>query len=69
MKDFLGTFILSFIIVMLFFVFGGYLIFENIWMIIFLSSFIITLLIRVFIRQETRIENMEERIKKLECKK
>lgn len=66
MKNFLGTFIISLILCYVFLFFGGVLIFENFWAIIVLAAFIIAILITVFMHQETKIEELESRIKMLE---
>jgi cell division protein FtsL len=46
--------------------FGGAIIFENFWAMLVLVAFIIAILAIVFIHQETKIEELEARIKKLE---
>ena len=66
MKRFLGTFIISVILCYVFLLFGGSLIFENIWRIIIFVAMIIAVLITAFVYQETKIEELEERIKRIE---
>ncbi len=66
MKSFLGTFVISLILCYIILFFGGYLIFENIWAILVLVAFIIAILITAFAHQETKIEELEARIKILE---
>lgn len=66
MKNFLGIFALSFILFYIFLLFGGLLIFENAWAILVFPPLIITILITVFVHQETKIEELEARIKVLE---
>ena len=68
MKSFLGTFAISLILCYIFLFFGGILIFQNLWAMLFFAAFIITILITVFIHQETKIEELEARIKTLESK-
>ncbi|MGI6227357.1 MAG: hypothetical protein ACOYJ1_13995 [Peptococcales bacterium] len=68
MKNFLGTFAISLILCYIFLFFGGVLIFENFWAILVFVAFIIAILITVFIHQETKIEELEARIKTLESK-
>ena len=68
MKNFLATFIMSIVICYIFLFFGGVLIFENFWAILVFVAFIIAILITVFISQETRIEELEIRIKQLESR-
>jgi uncharacterized membrane protein YciS (DUF1049 family) len=46
--------------------FGGAIIFENFWAMLVLVAFIIAILAIVFIHQETKIEELEARIKKIE---
>lgn len=66
MKRFLGTFVISLILCYVFLFFGGVLIFENFGAMIVFVAFIITILITVFMYQETKIEELEARIKALE---
>ncbi|HHY41565.1 MAG TPA: hypothetical protein GX514_01765 [Thermoanaerobacterales bacterium] len=68
MKNFLETFLISLISCYIFLLFGGILIFENFWATLVLVAFIIAILITVFIHQETKIEELEARIKTLESK-
>ncbi|WP_069999954.1 hypothetical protein [Cellulosilyticum sp. I15G10I2] len=66
MKNFLGTFAISLILCYIFLFFGGVLIFESFWAILVFVALIIAILITVFIHQETKIEELESRIKTLE---
>ena len=66
MKKFLGTFATSLILCYIFLFFGGVLVFGNIWATLVLAALIIAILITVFIHQETKIEELEARINKLE---
>lgn len=66
MKSFLGTFAISLILCYIFLFFGGVLIFENFWAILVFVAFIIAILITAFVHQETKIEELEIRIKTLE---
>ncbi len=66
MKNFLGTFAISLILCYIFLFFGGVLIFENFWAILVFVALIIAILTTVFIHQETKIEELEARIKILE---
>ncbi|MDD4753127.1 MAG: hypothetical protein PHT78_07760 [Desulfitobacteriaceae bacterium] len=66
MKNFLGTFAVSLILCYFFLLFGGVLIFENFWAILVFVALIITIIAKMFIYQETKIEKLEERIKTLE---
>ena len=68
MKNFLGTFVTSLILCYIFLFFGGFIIFENLWAVLILASFIIAILITAFIHQETKIEELEKRISTLESK-
>lgn len=69
MKNFLGTFATSLILCYIFLFFGGTLIFENFWAILVFAALIIAILITVFIHQETKIEDLEARIKTLESQR
>lgn len=66
MKGFLGTFIICFILIYVFLLFGGAFIFENIWAILVVIALAMAILITIFINQEAKLEELEERIKKLE---
>lgn len=66
MKSFLGTFAMSLILCYIFLFFGGVLIFENFWAILVFIALIIAILVTIFIHQETKIEELESRIKILE---
>lgn len=66
MKNFLGIFVISFILSYIFLSLGGILIFESFWGMIVFVAFIITILIMLFMNQETKIEELETRIKTLE---
>lgn len=66
MKSFLGTFAISLILCYIFLFFGGVLIFENFWAILVFVALIIAILITAFVHQETKIEELEARIKILE---
>ncbi len=68
MKDFLVTFVISLILCYIFLFFGGVLIFENFWAILIFVAFIISILITAFMHQETKIEELEARIRTLESK-
>jgi len=66
MKSFFSTFVMCFILCILFLFFGGFLIFESFWGPIFVISFILAVVITSFISLETKIEELNERIKALE---
>ncbi|NLE26913.1 MAG: hypothetical protein GX625_16540 [Clostridiaceae bacterium] len=67
MLSFLGTFVISLIVCHIFlFMFGGFFILKSIWATVVLAAFIIAILITAFAHQETKIEELEARIKILE---
>lgn len=66
MKSFLRTFAMSLFLCYIFLFFGGAFIFENIWAILTFIALIITIQITAFVSQETKIEQLELRIKTLE---
>ncbi|NLM44604.1 MAG: hypothetical protein GX201_11435 [Clostridiales bacterium] len=68
MKSFLETFVISLILCFIFLFFGGAFIFGNIWAILIFVSFIMAILITAFSHQETKILELEERIRALESK-
>lgn len=66
MKKFFGTFAITLILCYIFLFFGGALIFESLYGVLILIAFIIAIFITIFVNQETRIEELEVRIKTLE---
>lgn len=67
MKTFLATFILCFVICLLFLFFGGVYILSNVWATIALVALIMSVMIAGFLHQEKLIEELETRIKALEA--
>lgn len=68
MKSFFSTFAICFISACLFLFFGGTLIFRNFWAIAVFCALVLAVLISSFLHQETKIEELEARIKALETK-
>lgn len=68
MKDFLATFAVVLILLFFFLFFGGLYLFSNIWGILILVSFIISIVITGFLQQESQIGKLEKRIQELETK-
>ena len=66
MKNFLGMFGMTFIVCGVFIFFGGALIFENFWAAIAVVAFLLSIFITALLHQETKIEELEERMKTLE---
>lgn len=65
MKEFFQRFVAVFILVILF-LFIGELFFLNFWTGIAFIAFLISILVTLFIERETRIEELEKRLKALE---
>ena len=65
MKEFIGTFLVSIVIcwIVAFFFIG--LILDNIWALIIFIAFLLAVLITVFMKQESRIEDLEEHVENL----
>ncbi|HQA59858.1 MAG: hypothetical protein WBJ82_06590 [Tepidanaerobacteraceae bacterium] len=68
MKDFLATFLIVLIFCYFFLFFGGVIVLENIFAGLVFVALVISILITLYIRQETKIEELEARIKNLETK-
>lgn len=68
MKDFFVTWMICFILLIIFLVFGGSFILENFWASVSLVAVVIATLITTFISQDTKIEQLEARIQALEAK-
>ncbi len=67
MKNFLGTFALSFILCYFVLLFGETMLFQNLWAWLILISLIMTILITGYINQETKTTELERRIQILEA--
>ncbi|WP_352420669.1 hypothetical protein [Proteiniborus sp.] len=65
MKDFIGIFLGCFIFCLLAILFLGDLLFTNIWAIIILASFMLAILVKLFINQYSRIDELERKIEQL----
>lgn len=68
MKDFLATFAVVLILSFFFLFFGGLYLFSNIWGVLILVSFIISIVITGFLQQESQIGKLEKRIQELETR-
>lgn len=65
MKEFIGVFLACIVICWIFSFFFLGLIVENIWALIIFISFMLAVLITIFIKQESRIEDLEKKVEKL----
>lgn len=65
MKDFIGTFLACIVMCWLFAFFFFGLIVENIWALIIFIAFVLAVLITIFIKQESRIEELEKKMEEL----
>ena len=65
MKDFFAIFIGSLILCLIVIFFFGGLLFTNIWAILVLISLIAALIIKIFINQDLRINELEKKIEQL----
>lgn len=69
MKKFIQIYLICFICLAIFFFFGGFMLFDmsrNVYLPAAAISFIIAILIHIFIAQGDKIEELEKRIKNLE---
>lgn len=69
MKEFLITFIMILILLVVFFLFGGFVIFDfqrNFWLAIFFCALIISFVINSFIRLTLRVEELESKLNEIE---
>lgn len=62
MRDFIAAFIGCFMVVMIGLFFLGGLIFTNIWGLILALTFILTVIVTVFWKQQIRLENLERKV-------
>ncbi|MBP1948287.1 hypothetical protein [Virgibacillus litoralis] len=65
MKEFIGIFLAWIVICWIFVFFFLGLIVENIWGLIILISFVLTVFITVFMKQESRFEELEKKMEEL----
>ncbi|MDO5110841.1 MAG: hypothetical protein Q4E65_00885 [Clostridia bacterium] len=68
MKSFLTTLVICFVLCAVFLFFGGALLIENIWGSAALVALLLAALISAYLAQETKIEELEARLKALEEK-
>ncbi|RSL30380.1 hypothetical protein D7Z54_26445 [Salibacterium salarium] len=65
MKEFIGIFLACVVICSIFSFFFLGLIVESIWALIILIAFVLSVFITVFVKQESRIEELEKKVEKL----
>lgn len=65
LRDFIATFLGCFVVVLIGTFFLGNFILSNIWGLIIFFTFLLTVFITVFLKQQIRIENLEKKIEKL----
>lgn len=66
MKNFVAIFGICYVLSIIFLFFGGFLVFENLYLLLALISLIIAILVTVLMYQDDRIETLEKKIKKLD---
>ncbi|KEF36895.1 hypothetical protein M670_03809 [Schinkia azotoformans MEV2011] len=65
MKDFIGIFLFCIIICWFAAIFFLGLILNNVWALIIFIAFLLAVLITIFVKQESRIEDLEKKVEKL----
>ncbi|WP_100407791.1 hypothetical protein [Bacillus solitudinis] len=65
MKEFIGNFLACIVICWIFAFFFLGLIVEKMWALIIFIAFVLAVFITVFIKQESRIEELEKKVEKL----
>lgn len=65
MKEFISTFFICLVICCIAVFFFAGLILNNIWAITILIAFLLAVIITVFMKQETRIEELEKKVENL----
>ncbi|KHF37987.1 hypothetical protein [Halalkalibacter okhensis] len=65
MKEFIGVFFACLVICYVATFFFAGLILDNFWAIVTLIAFFLSVFITIFIKQETRIEELEKKVEKL----
>ncbi len=66
MKEFLITFIMVLILVVVFFLFGGLMIFEHFWLATFFCSLHASVVIYFFFKLAIKVEELEKRLDEIE---
>ncbi len=69
MKLFAQAFIVCFVLSIIFIFFFGGLIFNNIWLILAISSLILAALITLYANQDSRIDRLEKTVEQLKNEK
>ena len=72
MKDFFVTFIIILISVVIFFLFGGFVLLDfkqHFWLATLVLSFAISLLVFFFVKLTIRVEELENKVKEIEREK
>ena len=69
MKDFVITFLIILIVFIVFFLFGGALIFDHFWLMLILASLLLALFVYSLVKLSDKIEQLEKRIEILESEK
>ncbi len=65
MKDFISLFLICFVLSFIILIFFAELIFNSIWAILVIISFLLAVFIKIFMYLETRIEELENKIEHL----
>lgn len=66
MKKFLGSWIMSSIIVYMFLFFGAFGIFNNLWAAVLFIGFLVAVFVSILLYFENKIEDLKKRIEELE---
>ena len=69
MKDFVITFLIILIVLVVLFLFGGALIFDHFWLMLILASLLLALFVYSLVKLSDKIEQLEKRIEILESQK
>lgn len=65
MKEFIGTFLVSIFICWMFAIFFIGFIVENAWVLIIFIAFVLAVIVTIFIKLVSRIEDLERKVEKL----
>lgn len=69
MKTFISTFVVCLVIGYVFLFFGGALLFEHFWATFVFAMLVLAAFITALLRQETKLEELEARIRQLETER
>lgn len=69
MKDFIATFAIILVILVIFLFLGGALILEHFWLMVVIVAFVVALIVFAFMKLSDRIDELEKKLEIIESEK